>query len=70
LEVRGWDLTYPGAIRNTRNQISMVHRQTKCIHGCIRMYNKNAKELYDIVPYGTIVTIVHKNRPFKELKSW
>jgi len=31
LEVRGWDLTYPGAIRNTRNQISMVHRQTKCI---------------------------------------
>jgi len=33
------------------------------------MYNKNAKELYDIVPYGTIVTIVHKNRPFKELKS-
>lgn len=38
-------------------------------HGCIRMYNKNAKELYDIVPYGTIVTIVHKNRPFKELKS-
>jgi len=25
--------------------------------------------LYDIVPYGTIVTIVHKNRPFKELKA-
>lgn len=26
-------------------------------HGCIRMRNKEAKELYNIVPYGTKVTI-------------
>ncbi|WP_235832582.1 L,D-transpeptidase family protein [Acetivibrio mesophilus] len=38
-------------------------------HGCIRMYNDSAKELYNIIPHGTIVTIVQKNRPFKELKS-
>jgi len=31
-------------------------------HGCIRMYNKDIKELYDIVPYGTSVIIV--NGPF------
>ncbi len=33
------------------------------------MYNESARELYNIVPYGTTVTIVQKNRPFKELKS-
>lgn len=38
-------------------------------HGCIRMYNDSAKELYSIVPHGTTVTIVQKNRPFKVLKS-
>ncbi|WP_265444977.1 L,D-transpeptidase family protein [Acetivibrio straminisolvens] len=38
-------------------------------HGCIRMHNKSAKELYDTIPHGTTVTIVQKNRPFKELKS-
>jgi hypothetical protein len=27
-------------------------------HGCIRMYNDDVAELYDIVPYGTKVTIV------------
>jgi hypothetical protein len=38
-------------------------------HGCIRMYSESAKELYSIVPHGTTVTIVQKNRPFKVLKS-
>ena len=28
-------------------------------HGCIRMYNKDIKELYDIVPHGTPVVIVN-----------
>ncbi|HEX2924971.1 MAG TPA: L,D-transpeptidase family protein [Ruminiclostridium sp.] len=31
-------------------------------HGCIRMYNKDIKELYDIVPMGTAVVI--RNGPF------
>ena len=31
-------------------------------HGCIRMFNKDVKELYDIVPIGTPVTI--KDGPF------
>jgi len=26
-------------------------------HGCVRMYNKDAKELYDLVPIGTPVQI-------------
>lgn len=26
-------------------------------HGCIRMYNKDVKELYNIIPHGTQVTI-------------
>ncbi|HBY19817.1 MAG TPA: hypothetical protein DEG71_02225, partial [Clostridiales bacterium] len=26
-------------------------------HGCIRMYNKDVKELYKIIPHGTRVTI-------------
>lgn len=38
-------------------------------HGCIRMISENAKELYGIVPHGTPVTIVQKNRSFKALKS-
>ncbi len=31
-------------------------------HGCIRMYNKDIRELYAIVPVGTVVII--KNGPF------
>ncbi|NLC69334.1 MAG: L,D-transpeptidase family protein [Clostridiaceae bacterium] len=31
-------------------------------HGCIRMYNKDVRELYNIVPHGTPVVIV--NGPF------
>ncbi len=38
-------------------------------HGCIRMKSDNAKELYSIVPHGTIVTIVQNNKTFKILKS-
>jgi len=38
-------------------------------HGCIRMKNKDAKELFGIVPHGTPVTIVQKNKPFRTLKS-
>jgi len=42
-------------------------------HGCIRMYNKDVKELYDIVPHGTHVVIVNGpfgpfGNGFKELK--
>lgn len=41
-------------------------------HGCIRMYNRHVKELYDIVPHGTPVMIVNGcfgpfGRGFKEL---
>lgn len=41
-------------------------------HGCIRMYNKHVKELYDLVPQGTPVVIVNGiygpfGRGFKEL---
>ncbi len=31
-------------------------------HGCIRMFNKHVKELYNIVPVGTVVII--RNGPF------
>ncbi|MCX7923170.1 MAG: L,D-transpeptidase family protein [Clostridia bacterium] len=37
--------------------------------GCIRMKNKDVKELYKIVPHGTTVTIVHNNPVFRTLKS-
>lgn len=37
--------------------------------GCIRMLNKDVKELYKLVPHGTTVTIVHSNRVFRTLKS-
>ncbi len=37
--------------------------------GCIRMLNKDVKELYSIAPHGTIVSIVHENKPFRILKS-
>lgn len=38
-------------------------------HGCIRMKNSDAKELYEMVPHGTKVLIVQKNIPFRVLKS-
>jgi hypothetical protein len=37
--------------------------------GCIRMLNKDAKELYHLVPHGTIVTISHQNKPFRNMRS-
>lgn len=37
--------------------------------GCIRMNSRDAKELYQIIPHGTTVTIVHNNRPFRTLKN-
>lgn len=37
--------------------------------GCIRMLNKDAKELYRVTPYGTYVTIEQQNRRFRELKN-
>jgi hypothetical protein len=37
--------------------------------GCIRMNNDDAKELYEYIPYGTKVTIVFENQPFRNLKD-
>lgn len=37
-------------------------------NGCIRMKNQDAKDLFDTVPHGTIVTI-YQNSPFRTLKS-
>lgn len=37
--------------------------------GCIRMLNKDVKELYKLIPHGTTVTIVHKNPVFRVLKN-
>ncbi|MCX7709377.1 MAG: L,D-transpeptidase family protein [Clostridia bacterium] len=37
--------------------------------GCIRMNNKDVKELYKLVPHGTTVTIIHSNPPFRTMKS-
>ena len=37
--------------------------------GCIRMLNKDAKELYSIVPYGATVTVVQNKRPFRTMKD-
>ena len=37
--------------------------------GCIRMINKDVKELYKMVPHGTTVTIVHENRTFRNMKD-
>ena len=37
--------------------------------GCIRMYSKDAMELYKYIPYGTTVTIVHENSPFRTMLS-
>lgn len=37
--------------------------------GCIRMYSNDVKELYEFIPYGTTVTIVHESRPFRTMIS-
>ena len=37
--------------------------------GCIRMLNKDVKELYKYIPYGTLVTVVQNNVPFRTMKS-
>ncbi len=37
--------------------------------GCIRMNNDDAKDLYEYIPYGTKVTIVFENQPFRTLKD-
>ena len=37
--------------------------------GCIRMKNEDVKELYEYIPHGTKVTIVHENQPFRTLKD-
>jgi hypothetical protein len=46
-------------IHGTRNESSIGRSAS---HGCIRMYNKDIKELYSIVPIGTAVVI--RNGPF------
>jgi len=37
--------------------------------GCIRMKNEDARDLYQYIPYGTKVTIVFENQPFRNLKD-
>ena len=37
--------------------------------GCIRMKNKDVKELFGMIPYNTLVTIVHKNEPFYPMQD-
>ncbi|MCX7747620.1 MAG: L,D-transpeptidase family protein [Clostridia bacterium] len=37
--------------------------------GCIRMKNNHVKELYKLVPHGTVVTIEHAGWVFRTLKS-
>jgi len=37
--------------------------------GCIRMNNKDVRELYKYIPHGTVVTIVHENKSFRSLKN-
>jgi hypothetical protein len=37
--------------------------------GCIRMKSNDAKELFKLIPYGTIVTISYRNVPFRTLKT-
>lgn len=38
-------------------------------HGCIRMKNEDARELYEFIPHGTKVTIVFENQPFRNMKD-
>lgn len=37
--------------------------------GCIRMRNDEARELYKLVPYNSLVTIVYENRPFYPMRD-
>ena len=37
--------------------------------GCIRMRNKEARELYRLVPHNALVTVVHENRPFYPMRD-
>lgn len=37
--------------------------------GCIRMSNKDVRELFRLVPYGSTVTIVHENRTFRNMMN-
>lgn len=37
--------------------------------GCIRMKNEDVRELFELVPYNTTVTIVYKNRPFTPMRD-
>lgn len=37
--------------------------------GCIRMKNTDVRELYKLVPYNTVVTIVYENSPFYPMKD-
>ena len=37
--------------------------------GCIRMKNDEVKELYELIPYNTVVTIVYENRPFYPMQD-
>ncbi len=37
--------------------------------GCIRMKNKDVKELYAMVPHGATVTITQSNKSFRTLKN-
>lgn len=44
-------------------------RQQNVSGGCIRMKNEDVKELYEYIPHGTKVTIIHESQPFRELKD-
>jgi len=37
--------------------------------GCIRLVSENARELYTLVPVGTVVIIVYDGAPFRVLKN-
>lgn len=37
--------------------------------GCIRMRNKDVRELYRLVPHNTLVTIVYENMPFYPMRD-
>ncbi len=43
--------------------------KTNTSKGCIRMRNKEVLELYKIVPYNTLVTIVYDNIPFYPMRD-
>ena len=43
--------------------------RTNASKGCIRMRNKDVQELFGIVPYNTIVTIVYDNIPFYPMRD-